>query len=133
MRTSAIVLISYHFAALFGAVEAFTTPASLASPKSCLHSTATADDETIPTNLPSDCGMDYVPLATMLATEQFEEADQVRDEIENPVHGVECVAVECRQSVTSRPKTYNFDFCALLFYLSFMFDGTKYNKKLLSD
>merc|ERR1712157_626392 len=35
-----------------------------------------AEDETIPTNLPSECGMDYIPLATMLATEQFEEADQ---------------------------------------------------------
>merc|ERR1711937_1114481 len=35
-----------------------------------------ADDETIPTNLPSECDMDYVPLATMLATGQFEEADQ---------------------------------------------------------
>jgi hypothetical protein len=32
----------------------------------------------IPTNLPSDCGMDYVPLATMLATGQLAEADQVR-------------------------------------------------------
>ena len=79
MRTSTLVLISCQFAALFGAVEAFSTPASLASPKSCLYSTATADDDTIPTNLPSDCGMDYIPLATMLATEQFEEADQVRE------------------------------------------------------
>lgn len=76
MKTSTLVLISYQVAAFFGAVEAFTTPTSMASPKSCLYSTATADDETIPTNLPSDCGMDYVPLATMLATEQFEEADQ---------------------------------------------------------
>jgi hypothetical protein len=31
----------------------------------------------IPTNLPSDCGKDYVPLATMLATGQLVEADQV--------------------------------------------------------
>lgn len=31
----------------------------------------------IPTNLPSDKGMDYVPLATMLATGQLAEADQV--------------------------------------------------------
>lgn len=36
----------------------------------------TADAE-IPTNLPSDCGMDYIPLATMLATGQLAEADQV--------------------------------------------------------
>jgi hypothetical protein len=34
-----------------------------------------ADDE-IPTNLPSDVGMDYIPLATMLATGQLAEADQ---------------------------------------------------------
>mmetsp|Transcript_30086 Transcript_30086/g.62879 ORF Transcript_30086/g.62879 Transcript_30086/m.62879 type:complete len:224 (-) Transcript_30086:1567-2238(-) len=30
----------------------------------------------IPTNLPSECGMDYIPLATMLATGQLTEADQ---------------------------------------------------------
>mmetsp|Transcript_13441 Transcript_13441/g.37118 ORF Transcript_13441/g.37118 Transcript_13441/m.37118 type:complete len:231 (+) Transcript_13441:92-784(+) len=30
----------------------------------------------IPTNMPSDCGMDYIPLATMLATGQLAEADQ---------------------------------------------------------
>mmetsp|Transcript_7399 Transcript_7399/g.12859 ORF Transcript_7399/g.12859 Transcript_7399/m.12859 type:complete len:230 (-) Transcript_7399:76-765(-) len=36
---------------------------------------APLEDE-IPTNLPSDVGMDYVPLATMLATGQFAEADQ---------------------------------------------------------
>ncbi len=30
----------------------------------------------IPTSLPSEIGMDYVPLATMLATGQFKEADQ---------------------------------------------------------
>ena len=38
-------------------------------------------DVEIPTNLPSDCGKDYVPLATMLATGQFEEADQVRPQM----------------------------------------------------
>jgi hypothetical protein len=31
----------------------------------------------IPTNLPSACGMDYVPLATMLATGDLVAADQV--------------------------------------------------------
>lgn len=36
------------------------------------------EDITIPTNLPSDKGMDYIPLATMLATGQLAEADQVR-------------------------------------------------------
>jgi len=35
-------------------------------------------EEEIPTNLPSDVGMDYIPLATMLATGQLAEADQVR-------------------------------------------------------
>lgn len=33
-------------------------------------------DAEIPTKLPSDVGMDYVPLATMLATGQLAEADQ---------------------------------------------------------
>jgi len=33
-------------------------------------------DAVIPTKLPSDVGMDYVPLATMLATGQLAEADQ---------------------------------------------------------
>jgi hypothetical protein len=36
------------------------------------------EDVEIPTKLPSDVGMDYVPLATMLATGQLAEADQVR-------------------------------------------------------
>ena len=75
MRTSKLFILSCQVAALFGAVGAFMTPISLTSPNTCVHSTA-VDDETIPTNLPSDCGMDYIPLATMLATEQFEEADQ---------------------------------------------------------
>lgn len=35
------------------------------------------EEMSIPTNLPSDCGMDYIPLATMLATGQLAEADQV--------------------------------------------------------
>lgn len=34
-------------------------------------------DLAVPTVLPSDCGMDYIPLATMLATGQLTEADQV--------------------------------------------------------
>lgn len=93
MRTSTLFLVSYQVAALFAGASAFTTPTSLTAPKaaaSCLFSTeapaepaaeaeeAVVDDGMIPTNLPSDCGMDYVPLATMLATGQFEEADQVR-------------------------------------------------------
>lgn len=35
------------------------------------------EDLDIPTKLPSDVGMDYIPLATMLATGQLAEADQV--------------------------------------------------------
>lgn len=98
MRVSALV-----FVALIGSVAAFSTSPSssrsfssltktvaTAIPSSCLYSTAEAaetesttedssdDDIMIPTNLPSDVGMDYIPLATMLATGQFEEADQVR-------------------------------------------------------
>lgn len=46
-------------------------PAATSSPDSDV-----ADME-IPTNLPSECGMDYVPLATLLATGQLAEADQV--------------------------------------------------------
>mmetsp|Transcript_24065 Transcript_24065/g.66705 ORF Transcript_24065/g.66705 Transcript_24065/m.66705 type:complete len:213 (-) Transcript_24065:324-962(-) len=78
MRTSTLLLISYHVAALFGVAQAFSTRAPLTSSrKSCLYSTATDEEaDTIPTNLPSECGMDYVPLATMLATGNFEEADQ---------------------------------------------------------
>jgi len=34
------------------------------------------DYSTIPTKLPSECGMDYVPLATMLASGDLAEADQ---------------------------------------------------------
>mmetsp|Transcript_56359 Transcript_56359/g.63026 ORF Transcript_56359/g.63026 Transcript_56359/m.63026 type:complete len:228 (-) Transcript_56359:64-747(-) len=91
MRVSTYVLISVQVAAFFGVVKAFSTsPSSLSlssslpktiavastSSSSCLLSAAIDDDETIPTNLPSDVGMDYIPLATMLATGQFEEADQ---------------------------------------------------------
>lgn len=37
---------------------------------------SSVEDELIPTKLPSDVGMDYVPLATMLASGQLAEADQ---------------------------------------------------------
>jgi hypothetical protein len=55
------------------------------------HSDATAnvkDDVEIPTNLPSDVNMDYIPLATMLATGQLAEADQVREIHRIPKTGV---------------------------------------------
>ncbi|GMI47830.1 hypothetical protein TrCOL_g12332 [Triparma columacea] len=48
----------------------YDAPPSTSSPSS------TVTDCEIPTILPSDCGMDYVPLATMLATGQLAEADQ---------------------------------------------------------
>lgn len=60
-----------------------TTTDSVTTTTDSTSSSATTTDNdnneemTIPTNLPSDCGMDYVPLATMLATGQFEKADQV--------------------------------------------------------
>lgn len=54
-------------------------PTSMAdSGKPLAHSDEDAHvaDAEIPTKLPSDVGMDYVPLATMLATGQLAEADQ---------------------------------------------------------
>lgn len=76
---------------------AFTTtipPTFVSSSRpTCLHESATmadsgvpaptsepssiADEVDIPTNLPSDCGKDYIPLATLLAAGQLAEADQV--------------------------------------------------------
>ena len=53
-----------------------TSMAESGIPPATSESTTTEDVE-IPTNLPSECGMDYVPLATMLATGQLAEADQV--------------------------------------------------------
>ena len=47
-------------------------------PPSTSEPTSDVKDIEIPTNLPSDCGMDYVPLATLLATGELAEADQVR-------------------------------------------------------
>ena len=49
-----------------------TTSAEPESDSSSMSSSA----EEVPTYLPSDCGIDYVPLATMLATGDFEGADQ---------------------------------------------------------
>lgn len=47
-------------------------------PTTTAEPSASVSDAEIPTNLPSECGMDYIPLATMLATGQLVEADQVR-------------------------------------------------------
>jgi len=60
------------------AVESTTTMAESGIPPSTAEpSMDMADEVLVPTNLPSDCGMDYIPLATMLATGQLTEADQV--------------------------------------------------------
>mmetsp|Transcript_22654 Transcript_22654/g.38815 ORF Transcript_22654/g.38815 Transcript_22654/m.38815 type:complete len:231 (+) Transcript_22654:118-810(+) len=59
--------------------EAATAPAETMAdsgkPPASADESSVADAE-IPTKLPSDVGMDYVPLATMLATGQLAEADQ---------------------------------------------------------
>jgi hypothetical protein len=54
-------------------------------------SSSIADGVDIPTNLPSDAGLDYVPLATMLASGQLAEADQVRKNMQcNAIEGALC-------------------------------------------
>jgi GUN4-like len=80
-------LVAAVISSLFsGYVGAFTSPSCYGRCSIALSSTvepsteelaaSSNEDIDIPTNLPSDIGMDYVPLATMLATGQFEEADQ---------------------------------------------------------
>lgn len=51
----------------------------------------------IPINLPSDVGMDYVPLATMLASGQLAEADQVclLDLVKDEVLDIHRVLLPC--------------------------------------
>jgi hypothetical protein len=70
---------SSHYSAVssksFLAAEAAMAEAGV--PPTTSETTSTTEDVEVPTNLPSDCGMDYVPLATMLATGQLAEADQV--------------------------------------------------------
>mmetsp|Transcript_11649 Transcript_11649/g.17303 ORF Transcript_11649/g.17303 Transcript_11649/m.17303 type:complete len:180 (-) Transcript_11649:1170-1709(-) len=56
-------------------LSAETTMAESGAPPATSKPSDTAEED-IPTNLPSDVGMDYVPLATMLATGQLAEADQ---------------------------------------------------------
>lgn len=53
-----------------------TSMADAGKPPSESDTDSNVADVTIPTKLPSDVGMDYVPLATMLATGQLAEADQ---------------------------------------------------------
>jgi len=53
-----------------------TNMADSGKPPAHAESDTDMPDAVIPTKLPSDVGMDYVPLATMLATGQLAEADQ---------------------------------------------------------
>lgn len=54
-----------------------STMADSGVPPATSESSTDVEEATIPTNLPSEKGIDYVPLATMLATGQLAEADQV--------------------------------------------------------
>lgn len=80
MRLSSIAAL---IVACAGYGSAFMMPTG-SSQRSPIATYSTATDESkvesvsmdIPTNLPSDVGKDYVPLATLLATGNFEEADQ---------------------------------------------------------
>ena len=63
------------------AVADETSMADSGKPPEHASEDAHVTDAEIPTKLPSDVGMDYVPLATMLATGQLAEADQVRRKI----------------------------------------------------
>ena len=82
-------IVSVAIVACAGSAAAFTVPAAFGrqsvvvfsavagEPAAEIEATQTpVEDIDVPTNLPSAVGMDYVPLATMLATGQFEEADQ---------------------------------------------------------
>lgn len=57
-------------------VAAGTEMADSGKPPAHADTDANTADAEIPTKLPSEAGMDYVPLATMLATGQLAEADQ---------------------------------------------------------
>lgn len=46
------------------------------APPAAVGESGTKQPVDIPTTLPSDCGIDYVPLATMLATGDLKGADQ---------------------------------------------------------
>jgi len=88
MKVSSIIACS----AIVGLAESFTTPSNtfvVSRDTSSLFSTMAESGvppsqsvptdvelSDIPTNLPSDVGMDYVPLAAMLASGQLAEADQ---------------------------------------------------------
>mmetsp|Transcript_5283 Transcript_5283/g.5798 ORF Transcript_5283/g.5798 Transcript_5283/m.5798 type:complete len:234 (+) Transcript_5283:183-884(+) len=54
----------------------YSTMADSGVPPAQADASDSVSDDLIPTKLPSDKGMDYVPLATMLASGQLAEADQ---------------------------------------------------------
>ena len=56
---------------------AMSTMAESGVPPATSEPSTDVEEAAIPTNLPSEKGIDYVPLATMLATGQLAEADQV--------------------------------------------------------
>jgi hypothetical protein len=58
-------------------VSLASTMADSGVPPTTSEDSSNVEDYEIPTKLPSDVGMDYIPLATMLATGQLAEADQV--------------------------------------------------------
>jgi hypothetical protein len=60
------------------AMSEAATMSDSGKPPASTNSDMNIADAEIPTRLPTDVGMDYVPLATMLATGQLAEADQVR-------------------------------------------------------
>jgi hypothetical protein len=62
----------------FLSMSTAATMAEAGVPPSTSDASEVAEIE-IPTSLPSEKGIDYVPLATMLATGQLAEADQVCD------------------------------------------------------
>jgi len=92
MKVNSSIIACCAVVSLVSHVESFTTPSitfGVSHDTSSLFTTmaesgvpptqSEASDvelSDIPTNLPSDVGMDYVPLATMLASGEFNEADQ---------------------------------------------------------
>ena len=68
--------MSHRQTVLFSEAAA-ATMADSGKPPAHAEADSNVNDVEIPTVLPSDVGMDYVPLATMLATGQLAEADQV--------------------------------------------------------
>ncbi|CAB9521033.1 tetrapyrrole-binding protein [Seminavis robusta] len=83
MRAPSTVTLAF-FALLCASVQGFgvvpagesRTQVALSDAPPAVSDASEVADVAIPTNLPSEKGIDYVPLATMLATGQLAEADQ---------------------------------------------------------